>query len=140
MTTEPLLGAWTLRSARFEFEDGSEGFDIYGPEPTGRIIFTPDSKMIVLMTGSARKTPTTPEESAAAFGSMMAYSGPFKVSGPDTIVTEVDVSQHPAWVGTEQARHFAVEGSSLAMWSEPWAHPAFDQRVGVMRLQWTHDA
>ncbi len=140
MNHEALFGVWALQSANFEFQDGGGAIDIYGPGPTGRAIFAPEFRMIVLITANGRKSPETPEETAAAFGSMLAYSGVFRFSEPGTIVTDVDISWFPAWVGTQQVRHVDVEGDHLTIRSDPQAHPAFDQRVGVAWLRWTRDA
>ena len=136
MNPDALFGAWTLQSAQFEFEDGADAIEIYGPDPTGRIIFSPDFRMVALITASGRGPPEPPTETAGLFSSMMGYSGAYRFSGPSTIVTRVDIAWHPAWVGTEQVRHVALDGDRLALWSNPQTHPAYDNRIGVGRLVW----
>ena len=68
--------------------------------------------MAVVITGDGRKPPTTDEDRAGLFKSLVAYTGPYRVDGEKWITT-VEVSMNPAWVGTEQARAFVITGDRL---------------------------
>ena len=48
------------------------------------------------------------KEQAAAYRTMIAYTGKWRVEG-NKFITKVDVAWNPAWVGTEQARFWRVE-------------------------------
>ena len=65
--------------------------------------------MIGILTGEQRKKPETDEDRVAAFRSMAAYSGIYRVEG-DRWVTKVDVSWNESWTGTEQMRFFKGRG------------------------------
>src|SRR4029077_11716504 len=72
-----LLGTWRLESLRLRMEDTGEVVEPFGPDPRGSIIFTPDGRMMTVITASRRAPPTTETEMAAAFRGMMAYTGRF---------------------------------------------------------------
>jgi hypothetical protein len=68
--------------------------------------------MAVVITGEGRKAPTTDQDRAGLFKSLVAYTGPYRVDGAKWITT-VEVSANPASVGTEQARAFEISGDRL---------------------------
>ena len=68
--------------------------------------------MAVVITGEGRKAPTTDQDRAGLFKSLVAYTGPYRVDG-DKWITMVEVSMNPAWVGTEQTRAFEISGDRL---------------------------
>jgi hypothetical protein len=49
---------------------------------------------------------------AALHKSMLAYSGKYRVEGND-FVTTVEVSWNEEWNGSEQRRHFRIDGEKL---------------------------
>ena len=57
-------------------------------------------------------------ERAVLHKSMLAYSGKYRVEGND-FITVVDVSWNEEWNGTEQRRHFRIEGDRLFIESAP---------------------
>jgi hypothetical protein len=63
--------------------------------------------------------PQTDEEAAAAFRTMFAYTGFYRLEG-DKWTTKVDVAWNPAWDGTEQVRSFKLDGDRLQVISA-WA-------------------
>ena len=83
-----------------------------GGAPTGYILFLPEGRMAVVITGEGRKPPTTDEDRVGLFKSLVAYTGPYRVDGAKWITT-VEVSANPAAVGTEQARAFEISGNRL---------------------------
>jgi hypothetical protein len=109
---------------------------MYGADPLGYIFITPDKRMITLVTSSGRVPSDSESGDAALFKSMMAYSGPFQIEGEDTFVTKVEVSWHPSWVGTEQARTFSVVGDILSITTAETLHPMFPGRKGRGVLKW----
>lgn len=113
-----LVGTWKLVSFWNEFQDGSEARPMYGKNATGYIIFTAEGRMMSIVEGEGRKAPQNDEERAAAFRSLIAYTGTFRLEG-DRFITRVDVSWNPAWVGTEQARTYVLERDRLQVVS-PW--------------------
>ena len=136
MGLEDLFGVWKLISLQFVVTDSGECRDMYGADPLGYIFITPDKRMITLVTSSGRVPSDSESGDAALFKSMMAYSGPFRIEGEDTFVTEVEVAWHPSWVGTEQARTFSVVGDILSITTAETLHPMFPGRKGRGVLKW----
>jgi hypothetical protein len=113
-----VVGTWKLVSFMNEFQDGSEKRPMYGNNPTGYTIFTAEGRMMTIVEAEGRKAPQTDEERAAAFRSLIAYTGIFRLEG-DKFITKVDVSWTPAWIGTEQTRSFKIDGDRLLLIT-PW--------------------
>ena len=109
---EKILGIWRLVSFEVEFQVTGEREHIRGKNPTGFIIFTPEGRMMVVLTNEGRKAPKTDQDRADLFNAMVAYTGTYRIEG-DRWITKVDVSGNPALLGTEQARFFRVDGDRL---------------------------
>jgi hypothetical protein len=107
-----IVGIWRLVSFEREYQATGEREHPMGKSPTGYILFLPEGRMAVVITGEGRKAPTTDPERAGLFNSLVAYTGGYRVDS-DSWITKVDVSANPAWVGTEQTRSFRVTGDRL---------------------------
>jgi Lipocalin-like domain len=108
----PLVGLWRLVAFQREYQASGEREYPMGRTPAGYILFQPEGRMAVVITGEGRKVPTTDEDRAGLFKSLVAYTGPYRVDGAKWITT-VEVSANPASVGTEQARAFEISGDRL---------------------------
>jgi hypothetical protein len=62
--TSQLTGTWKLVSWLTRF-DGSDTVEPFGPNPKGRLVLTPDSHWIIILTGADRKPANNIEEKAA---------------------------------------------------------------------------
>jgi hypothetical protein len=113
-----LVGTWKLVSFGNDFQDGSEPRGSYGNRPTGFIVFTKEGRMMSIVEAEGRKAPETDEQRAAAFRSMISYTGLFRLEA-GKFLTKVDVSWNPGWVGTEQVRDYKLDGDRLQVIS-PW--------------------
>ena len=113
-----LLGVWKLESWYTEFKATGEKKSFFGERPNGYLVFTPEKRVLGLLTGEQRRKPETAEDRIAAFWSMVAYSGIYRVEG-DKWIMKVDVAWNESWTGTEQMRFFKVEGDKLTVTS-PW--------------------
>ena len=118
----PLVGVWKIIAFQFETDDAKERRDIYDQNPSGFLIITAEGRMMALVTAGERPSDASPD---TLFGSMTAYSGEYRLHGVDTFVTKVDSAWHPAWLGTEQVRHFKLHGNTLSVVSPPQEHPRF---------------
>jgi hypothetical protein len=116
---DELIGLWRLVSARSEDLDNGEVEDLYGSDPLGYLLLAPGGRMMALLMSNGR-IGTDP---AALFGTMMAYSGMYRVDG-DSWITDVDVAWFPGWMGTQQERFFSVAGNDLHVRSAPLEHPS----------------
>jgi len=113
-----LIGVWKLVAFDLEFRDGRPAQALYGKNPTGFLIFTPQGRMSAIIEGKDRKSATTDAETADLLRTMIAYSGTYRVQG-DQWTTKVDAAWQPAWRGTDQVRQYKLNGDRLqviAMW------------------------
>lgn len=119
------VGTWKLKSFVTEFRETGEQRHVYGRHPRGYIVFTPEGRLLALITGENRRPAQTSEEQAALFTTMVAYSGIYRVDG-DKFVAQVDASWNETWVGTEHVRFFKVVGDRLEIvtaWAPSGALP-----------------
>jgi hypothetical protein len=126
---ERLVGIWKLTSFDTEFQATGERRAVFGKNPKGYIIFTPEGRMMALITGDGRKPAETDPDRAALFRSMFAYSGIYHVE-TDKFTTKVDISWNEAWTGTEQVRFYKLEGEQLHIISA-WAQSSLPERPVV---------
>jgi hypothetical protein len=101
-------------------------------------VFEPGGRLIVLITSSARRPGASDTEMAALYKSMVAYTGRWSVDG-DTLITQVDGSWDPTWVGTEQVRHLVYDGHTLSAHTEPVEHPSFPGQQVIGYLDWERE-
>ena len=136
VASSKLVGTWQLLSCKFELADTGGAVDMYGPDPLGYLILTAEGRLMVLQTARDRPPPRNDADLAELFKSLIAYTGRYRVEGNDRFVTDVDVAWHPAWLGTEQARAFTLEGDVLAIATLGMSHPNFPGRSGRAVLRW----
>ena len=115
---EPIVGAWKLVSLVNHDPETKEQWHGFGQHPGGLIIFTPQKRYMVLQTAEGRKGSQSEAERAKAFATMFAQAGTYRVEGNKYFVT-VELSWDPAFVGTEQAREFKIEGDRLTTIAAP---------------------
>jgi hypothetical protein len=113
-----MQGTWKLVSYEVEVQATGEMMFPMGKNPTGYVIFSPDSRLSFVLTGDGRKPAKTAEEKAALLDSLIAYSGKYRLEG-DKWIASVEVAWNPAWVGTEQTRTFKMDGDRLQVFT-PW--------------------
>ena len=133
-----LIGTWTLVSAvREEIPSGAVDY-MFGETPRGYINYSPDGRMIALITRRDRKAAAngrpTPTEAEALFRSMLSYAGTFTVEG-DVVTHHVDISWNQSFTGGTQKRHFKLEGDRLIL-STPQSHDPIDGRLSVRHMTW----
>ncbi|MDB5658487.1 MAG: hypothetical protein JWS10_1102 [Cypionkella sp.] len=136
MTPEDLFGTWTLISHQFVTLETDERREMFGADPLGTLVLTPDHRMIAFITANDRKPAVDDASTAALYKSMLVYSGPFRLEAPDQLVTTVEMAWHPAWVGGEQARTLALEGDILSIMTPVMAHPTIAGQTARGVLTW----
>ena len=124
LADDKLAGVWKLQSWVMENVESKETKAVFGERPNGYLILTQDGRMMGLLTAQGRKAPQSEAEREAAYRSMAAYSGRYRMEG-DKFITKVDVSWNEAWIGTEQARVYKIEGAKLQVFSQPAPNPSF---------------
>ena len=118
--TDSLVGNWKLASSQV-IVDG-EAHDLFGSNPIGYLVLTPQGRLCAITTAEHRKPGEGDAERAALHRSMLAYTGRYRVEGGD-FITVVDASWNEEWNGTEQRRHFRIERDRLFSRSRR-QHPA----------------
>jgi hypothetical protein len=133
----PLVGNWKLVSWQVVGEDGKPQ-DVFGTAPSGYLVITPEGRSIVLTTASGRKPGTDDTARAALQKSMLSYSGRYRVEGGD-FITRVDISWNEEWNGTEQRRHYRIEGDRLFIETAPAPSMVSPGKTDFRRLIWVRE-
>ncbi|AMB44672.1 lipocalin-like domain-containing protein [Methylobacterium sp. AMS5] len=113
-----LTGLWKLVSYEVEVRKDGEKLPVMGAHPTGYAYFTPEKRVFFVLTGEGRKPAETEAERAALMGTLVSYSGKFRLDG-DSWTADLDVAWDPKWVGTQQTRMFTLDGDRLQVLT-PW--------------------
>jgi hypothetical protein len=87
----PIVGTWRLVSFEREYQAGGEREYPMGKAPTGYILFLPEGRMTVVITGEGRTAPTTDQDRAGLYNTLVAYTGRYRVDS-DKWITTLDVS------------------------------------------------
>jgi hypothetical protein len=107
-----LVGTWRLESWTARNQDGAV-LNPLGEHATGLAIITADGWLSVHLTGEE------PVQVAPGQGvTYLGYAGPYQLVG-DQLVTTVEISSIPAWVGTEQVRDVALAGDTVVFRAPP---------------------
>ena len=122
MGREQFLGAWRLVSYELTAQDGSVRYP-FGESPIGLAVFTADGYASAqLMRGGRQRFRTdslrdgTPEEMAGAFAGYVAYFGKCDVDeATRTLVTHVEGSLFPNWMGGDQVRNYEFRDGKLIL-------------------------
>ena len=114
-----IAGSWRVVSYELEFQDGGERLFPLGAHPNGYLVFGSDGRMMAYLEADARKAPQTDEERSAAYRTLIAYTGKYRVQG-DKWITKIDGAWNVEWLGTDQERSFTLSGDRLnviAQWN-----------------------
>lgn len=113
----PLLGTWKLSSYIVTDATGRQSTP-YGERPTGYLNYSADGRMQAIGAATTRiipSGPTPPEnERVALYDTMFAYAGRYSVEA-GKVTHHVDISWNESWTGTDQVRHFEVNGNTLTL-------------------------
>jgi lipocalin-like protein len=134
-TDQILAGTWKLISCFMEDVETKEQKAVWGERPNGHLTVTPAGEWIVVQTSEGRKPPQSDEDRCAAFRSMLAYAGRYRVEG-QKILVNVEVAWDESWTGTEQVRFFSLEGNRLHIEAAPQRYANLGDRVMRAVLIW----
>ena len=132
-----LIGTWKLISWQVIVENEPPQ-NVWGSHPKGFLILTREGRSIVVTTAENRRGGMSDAERAALHKSMLAYSGKYRVEGSD-FITVVDISWNEEWNGTEQRRHFRIEGNKLFIESAPAPSIVFPGKTDFRRIVWERE-
>jgi hypothetical protein len=119
---EQMVGVWRLVSATNTGTDGIPKVGSFGPNPTGRIIFTSDGYYATVNThpelpkfASGNRMQGTPEEYKAIVQGSNSTYGTWSVSADGKVlVLRIEGGTWPHWNGTEQKRDLKVSGDDMS--------------------------
>jgi hypothetical protein len=132
-----LVGTWKLVSWQVIVANEPPQ-NVFGTNPKGYLVLTREGRSIVVTTADKRKGGMADAERAALHKSMLAYTGKYRVEGND-FITIVDVSWNQDWNGTEQRRHFRIEGDKLFIESAPGPSIVFPGKTDFRRIVWERE-
>jgi hypothetical protein len=132
-----LIGTWRLISWQVIVENG-QARNEFGAHPKGFLVLTPEGRSMVVTTAEHRQAGMSDSERAALHKSMLAYSGHYRVEGENLIIV-VDVSWNEEWNGTEQRRHFRIEGDKLFIESAPAPSILYPGKTDFRRIVWERE-
>jgi hypothetical protein len=136
---EKIVGTWKLVSVVYEDQATKERTPVYGNNPRGYQIATPEGRWLALVTAEGRPVPKTEEERAQALRTMISYSGRYRVED-GKVTTKVELAWNEAWVGGEQVRFIRFEGDDLLhIESPPMPHPNMNNKVVRVIVTWQRD-
>jgi Lipocalin-like domain len=134
-----LVGHWNLVSCE-SMADGRIEYP-YGEDAVGQIAYDAAGHMAVQIMRPGRKPfaagdpgAGTPDELSAAFLGYAAYYGTYSVDESAGVVTHhLAASLFPNWVGSDQRRHYVLEGDRLTLTTPPILSRG---KPRVFRLVW----
>ncbi len=132
---QTLVGTWKLVSCFMEDTETKERKEVWGEHPNGCLVLTAAGHWIVVQTSEGRKAPQTNEDCIAAFRSMLAYSGRYRIESRKVVIN-VEIAWDESWVGTEQVRYFSMEGGQLHIEAAPQRYPNLGDKIMRAVLVW----
>jgi hypothetical protein len=136
---DALVGTWKLVSATMTTEKG-EVIDAYGRNPTGFLTYTPDGRMMAIISNGGRKpmsaTPVPVQEKAEAFDTFLAYAGRYTVTG-DRVIHHVEAAWLQNLVNTEQIRIIVkLQGNRVTLRTPPLVLGTNGLRLSYGEVVW----
>jgi hypothetical protein len=117
---EELIGAWTLRDWRIEYEDDRVTRP-FGADAAGQLLYSADGRMSATVSAQGRRPfdfanarDAADADKAAAFDSYFHYAGCWHLDG-DVVVHTVSLALNPGFVGTAQRRNIRLVGTELEL-------------------------
>lgn len=119
-----VTGWWKLASVTTTAPDGTRS-NPFGPRPTGTLYYSPDGRMMLMISYDARpqlsgtdRVAAPVAERAAAFATFISYSGHYSIADGQ-IRHHIEVCSYQNWVGTEQVRILRVADRRLTLTTPP---------------------
>ena len=103
-----LTGTWRLVRAVSRDGDGKELPPPYDGKGIGRIVFTSDGRMAVMMIDGRAEIPAGQTREYSGYCGKYTYDG-------TTLVTHVDTAPDPSRVGSQQPRGVRFEGALMVL-------------------------
>ena len=119
---DTLVGTWKLVDATDTTEKGEVIEHVYGQNPTGFLTYTPDGRMMVIVTYGGRKpfsaVPAPVQETVEAFFTFFAYAGRYTLSG-DRVTHHIEAAWRQDYANTDQLRFVKLQGDRVTLQTPP---------------------
>jgi hypothetical protein len=123
---QEIVGTWSIVSVD-QIEANRTRTPLYGPNPKGLAIFTPEGRYILQLTNPANpkfvsniKATGSAEENKSAVQGNLAHFGAYTVNETDLSFTlRIEGSSFPNWVGAEQKRGPVKIAGDELKWVNP---------------------
>jgi hypothetical protein len=136
-----LAGTYKLVAITRKVLDTGQVSDLFGKQPSGYVVYTPNGRMLLLIVGDKNDRPApesgvapTDEQSASLFRTMASYGGTYDFDG-HTVQHHIDISWNQAWTGTTQIRDVQKDGDKLIYTTRPAPWP-IDGKMSVITAVW----
>jgi len=121
---ESVVGAWRLVSATAFGAGQSKVDNPYGVSPAGRLVYTAEGHMAVVISHDGRKplsgdrTSSPTQERAEAFATFLAYAGRYSLRGSE-VVHHVEVASVENWAKTDLIRAVRLTPDRITLTTPP---------------------
>lgn len=140
----PLVGTWHLRLCEGRSIDGKVS-QPFGEHPSGMLMYDADGNMAVILMQSYRRSfasedvvQASKEEILAGFAEFEAYGGTYTLNAAEgTVIHHIRQARFPNWIGTDQLRHYSLQGDTLVLKSTPILR---DGKEWVFTLDWYRES
>lgn len=138
MVPDSLVGSWRLRSFETRLADGRVTLP-FGPDPIGLVVVTADGWASAHLMRPDRNRfadpdrPPSADEAQDALRGFVAYYGRCEVDeARHLLVTHVEGSANPNWIGGDQVRTYEFRGDVLVL-----RPPARETEAGTIQMELT---
>ena len=107
-----LVGTWRCVRAVSRDDNGKELTPPYGGQGVGRIVFTRDGRMAVMMVDNRKEIPPGQKREYGGYSGHYSYDG-------KQLITRVDTAPDPSRIGTEQVRGVRFENGMMILQPPP---------------------
>jgi hypothetical protein len=137
-STENLIGTWKLVSSEFQ-TSGKDVIYPLGEDARGQLILTETGHMSGQLMRAGRPVFSGPDQSTGtleeiktAFEGFVSYYGPYEVDFENRkLITHVEGSLYPNWVGNDQERLFEFSNGRLIL-KTPLIQLGEENFVGIL--------
>lgn len=119
-----IAGWWKLVSVTTTAPDGTRT-NPFGPNPSGSLYYSPDGRMMLMISYDARprlsgtdRVAAPVAERAEAFATFISYSGRYTLAA-GLIRHHIELCSYQNWVGTEQVRNLRLSDRRLSLTTPP---------------------
>jgi hypothetical protein len=144
VTTDKLTGTWKLQSFYDESVDSGKKTNVFGDNPRGYMIFTPDQRTALVYVSVSRVAPKSPPptdmEAAGLFKTMLAYVAKYEIDpAPSTadgtkMIIRAEIASNPLIEGANRGFFVRVDGNKLIFKTNPPARSPLTGEVSTRNV------